>query len=41
MVRNVAVESENKTIKIKAVVQPASGSQHPRTFIGVLGGNPQ
>ena len=40
MVRKAAVESENKTITIKAAVQPASGIRHLKTFMGMLEGNP-
>ena len=40
LVRNAAVEAEKKTRTIKATVQPASGSNHSRTFTGTLGVNP-
>ena len=40
MVRNAAVEGLNNTITIKAAVQPESGSRHPKTFMGMLEGNP-
>ena len=40
LVRNAAVEAENKTRTIKQLLQPASGSRHPRTFMGMLGGDP-
>ena len=40
MVRNAAVEAENNTKTIKVLVQPGSGSHHPKTFIGTLEGNP-
>ena len=37
---NMAVEVENKIRTIKVSVKPASGSRHPRTFVGILGGYP-
>ena len=40
MVRNAAVESENKTRTIKAAVKPASGSCHPKKIMGMIGVNP-
>ena len=40
MVRNVAVGVEKKTRTIKAAVQPAIGSHHPKTFMVMLAGNP-
>ena len=40
LVRNAAVEAEKKIRKKKVAVQPASGSRHPKTFIGMLGVNP-
>ena len=40
LVRNAAVEAEKKTRIIKAAVQPASGSRHPKKLTGMLAGNP-
>ena len=40
LVINVAVESEKKTRTIKAAVQPATGSCHTKTFMGMLAENP-
>ena len=40
MVRNAAVKAEKKIRTIKAAVQPASSILHPKTFMGVLAGNP-
>ena len=40
MVRNAAVEAEKNITTIKSSVKPESGSFHPRTFMGVLGGSP-
>ena len=40
MIRNAAVETEKKIRTIKAAVQPESGSHHPKTFVGMLAGNP-
>ena len=37
LVRNAAVEAENKTRKIKAAVQPAGGSIHHRKFMSMPG----
>ena len=39
MVRNAAVEAENKIRTIKAAVQPASGRHHPKTFMVMLAVN--
>ena len=39
MVRNSAVESVNNILTINAMVQPASGSLHPRTYMGMFGRN--
>ena len=36
LVRNAVVETEKKTTTIKAALQPASGSRHPKTFMGML-----
>ena len=36
----MSVEAEKKIITIKSAVQPASGSHHPKTFVGMLAGNP-
>ena len=35
LVRNTAVESEKNTRTIKSAVQPAGGSLHHRTFMGI------
>ena len=40
MVRNLAVETEKKIRTIKSAVQPAIGSRLPKTFMGMLAGNP-
>ena len=40
LVRNAAVEAENKTRTIKALVQPESRIHHTITLIGMLGGKP-
>ena len=40
MVRNAAVEAEKNSIAIKASVQPASGSCHTKTFMGMIVENP-
>ena len=40
MVRNTAVEAENKIITIKLEVKPANRIRHTKTFMGVIGGNP-
>ena len=40
MVKNTAVESENKIITIKEAVQPARGSRYSRKFMGMIEGNP-
>ena len=40
LVRNVAVEAEKKITTIKVEVQPASGSRHTKTFMGILSVNP-
>ena len=40
MVRNAAVEAGNNIGTIKVSVQPESGIRHPKTFIGMLAGNP-
>ena len=40
VVRNLAVEAENNTRTIKASVQPARGISHPKTFMGMIAGNP-
>ena len=39
MVRNLVVEAEDKIRTINVAVQPASGSRHPRIFMGVLAEN--
>ena len=41
MVRNLAVEAEDKLGTIEAAAKIASGSHHPRTFVGIIGVNPQ
>ena len=35
-----AVEAEKKSRTKKITLEPTSGSHHPRTFIGILGGSP-
>ena len=40
LVRNVAVEAENKIRTIKSAVQPAIRSRHPETCLVILAGNP-
>ena len=40
LVRDAAVEAEKKIITIKVSMQPASGSRHYKTFVGMLAGNP-
>ena len=40
LVRNAALEAENKTSTIKAEVKIVSESCHPKTFIRMLGGKP-
>ena len=40
LVRNSAVEAENKTIKIKVALQTEIRSLHPKIFMGMLTGNP-
>ena len=40
MVRNLAVEAEKNIRTIKVAVQSVSGSRHPKTFMGMLAGNP-
>ena len=40
LVRNAAVEVEKKIITIKSAVQPAIGRRHPKTFMGMIAGNP-
>ena len=40
LVRNAAAESENNIRTKEAAVQPASGICHPKTFMGMLVGNP-
>ena len=40
MVRNAAVYAGKNIRTIKVVVQPMSGSRHPRTFVVVIGVNP-
>ena len=40
MVINAAAEAEKKTRTIKAAVQLEIVSHHPRTFMGMIGGNP-
>ena len=39
LVINAAAEAEKNIIKIKATLQPYIGSNHPRKFMGSLGGN--
>ena len=39
MVRNAAVEAENKIRTIKASVQTTSGTHHPKTFMLIFAGN--
>ena len=34
------MEAEKNIRKIIVAVQPDSGSRHPMTFVGILGGNP-
>ena len=36
---NMAVESEKNIITVKAAAQPAIGSRHPKTFMGMLARN--
>ena len=40
LVRNLEVEAENNIRTTKTAVQPARGSLHPSTFMGILGVNP-
>ena len=40
LVRNTAVEAENKIRKIKAAVKPLGGILHHRTFMSMAGGTP-
>ena len=40
MVRNVAVEVENRIRTIKVSVLTASGIRNSRKFMGIIGGNP-
>ena len=40
LVRNAEVNAEKKIRTIKAAVQPAGIIRHPKTFMGMLAGNP-
>ena len=40
LILNAAVEAEKNIRRIKAAVQPVSGSLNPKTFVGMLVGNP-
>ena len=40
LIRNAAVEAENKTRTIKVAVQPEKGNFHTRKFMVLFGGNP-
>ena len=40
LVINLVGEAEKKIRTIKAAVRPASGSRHPKIFMGMVSGNP-